>query len=73
MELMEYPCQKVLDNADQAMKEEFIMELSKELKEKNEQTETKENAAMELTDAELDQVSGGTGGFYPDEEVVHTK
>ena len=49
------------------------MELSKELKEKNEQTETKENAAMELTDAELDQVSGGTGGFYPDEEVVHTK
>ena len=38
--------------------------------EKNEQTETKENAAMELTDAELDQVSGGAG-FYPDEEVGH--
>ena len=48
------------------------MELSKEQKEKNEQTETKENAAMELTDAELDQVSGGAG-FFPDDEVVHTK
>ena len=59
------------------------MKLTGELKEKNEQTETKENAAMELTDAakenaameltdaELDQVSGGAG-FYPDEEVVHT-
>ena len=47
------------------------MELTKELKEKNEQTETKEDAAMELTDDELDQVSGGAG-FYPDEEVVHT-
>ncbi len=47
------------------------MKLTGELKEKNEQTETKENAAMELTDAKLDQVSGGAG-FYPDEEVVHT-
>ena len=47
------------------------MKLTGELKEKNEQTETKENAAMELTDAGLDQVSGGAG-MYPDEEVVHT-
>ncbi len=30
------------------------MQLTGELKEKVEQTETKENAAMELTDAELD-------------------
>ena len=54
------------------------MELTKELKEKLEKAETKEekkslieDAGMELTDAELDQVSGGAG-FYPDEEVVHT-
>ena len=40
------------------------MKLTGELKEKNEQTETKENAAMELTDAELDQVSGGSAGTF---------
>ena len=35
------------------------MKLTGKLKEKNEQTETKENAAMELNDDELDQVAGG--------------
>ena len=48
------------------MKEEFIMELSKELKEKVEKAETKEEekkileeAGVALDDAELEQVSGG--------------
>ena len=54
------------------------MKLTGELKEKVSKAETKEqakeiiaSAGMELTDEELDQVSGGAG-FYPDEEVVHT-
>ena len=65
---------KKAENKEQAKKpiaKAGIILSDDELKEKNEQTETKENAAMELTDAELAQVSGGAG-FYPDEEVVHT-
>ena len=53
------------------------MKLKGKLKEQVEKAETKEekkslieDAGMELTDAELDQVSGGEG-FYPDEEVAH--
>jgi len=49
-------------------KEEFIMELSKELKEKVENAKSAEeakkilkDAGLELTDAELDQVAGGAG------------
>ena len=53
------------------------MKLTGELKEKVENAKSAEEAkkileeaGVELTDAELDQVSGGAG-FYPDEEVGH--
>ena len=53
------------------------MKLTSELKEKVEKTESKEeakktieNAGIILSDDEMNQVAGGAGGFYYDEETV---